>query len=495
MGPLLLLALFSGLMLSTMTGSDSADVTPDGQDTPEEPDEPEVPIDTQTDTDADTDIGATFSQTQGGVEIDVGEDETGTPAVIYYQDTEDNSADFVEVDEARFYLVPEGTDWSSASWETRGDVPGEDEYDGEPRDYELAEFEEQFGLKLLGVVDLKGIPSDSEEPGDRVGEIVSNKPVAGYFLTAATDGDDLVSFLPEDYIVTREGVPETPVFEDTTGTDETDWLSADADGITVDGAGGNDILATDNADVTLIGGLGNDTIESGGANVVVDGGAGDDYITARSATVGGGVGDDRISITSGTANGGEGDDRLVSYGDGPSLLYGDAGNDSASVSGAESQAYGGAGDDFIGVDNGAAGYGGAGDDRIQLDAGTTGNGGAGDDLFTVWNQFRDNDGPAVVTTGEGADTIDARVWNAVNGEADDIYLRVTDFDTAEDVLQVGVFQTGNEVDDVEIVEAEDGSHTDIRVTYTALAGLDPGVAVIRLEGTTGVTAGNLVITG
>ena len=92
------------------------------------------------------------------------------------------------------------------------------------------------------------------------------------------------------------------------------------------------------------------------------------------------------------------------------------------------------------------------------------------------------------------DTFDARVWNARDGEADNIYMTITDFDPTEDVLQVGVFQTGNNVDSIEIVEADDGSYSDVRVTYTPQDGLDPGIAVIRLEGTTGVTADQIVIT-
>ncbi|MFY0679752.1 MAG: hypothetical protein JXR13_04170 [Thalassovita sp.] len=487
MGVIAALALLSGIMMSSIFDSDDDSVT---TDEPELPDEPEDPVE-------ELDTGATFSLTEDGVEIEVGDDETGTVAAIYYTDTEDtgNPDEFLQTDEARFYLVPEGVDWSSASWETQTIIPGADEFEGPITDYELAEFEEQHGLELLGVVDLMGVPLDTNDPSNRVGVIQSNTSVSNYYLEAETDGDELVRFLPEDYVITREGVPEVTVVEDTTGTEETEWLSADADGITVDGAGGNDILNTDRANVTLIGGQGDDTIESTGVDLVADTGDGDDYVRGGSfATVDLGAGNDRATILSGTVHGGEGDDRLTSSRHDVSLLYGEAGNDSISISGAGSEAHGGSGDDFVGVNNSAVGYGGEGDDRLQLDSGTTGYGGAGDDLFTVWNQFRDEDGPAIVTGGEGADTIDARVWNAFRGEADDIYLRVTDFDPAEDVLQVGVFQTANEVDNIELVEAEDGSYTDVRVNYTALWSLPPGTAVIRLEGAIGMTADQIVIT-
>ncbi|SEK39214.1 hypothetical protein SAMN05421666_1597 [Roseovarius nanhaiticus] len=485
MGPLIVVALLSGLIFGTdlLEDDDPPLAEADPDDTGENGgEEPEL-----------DDTGATFERTDDGVTLSIGEDETGSLAVIYYTDTEDNVANFVEVDEARFYLVPEGTDWSDASWETRGNVPGSAEFGGPASEYELDEFEEAFDLQLLGVVDLLGTPENTEDPGSRVGEITANQPVAGFFLEATTDGDELVSFLPEDFVVTRNGVPQTPVDTDTIGTDDIEWLSAEVDGITLNGAGGDDILETARDDVTLLGGAGNDTLESSGANTIIDGGAGDDVVTARGATVTGGEGDDRITITSGAATGGAGDDRLVSFGMGTSLLQGGAGADSLSVSGAGSEAFGGSGNDFIGTSNGAAGFGGAGDDRMQVDSGTRADGGAGNDVFTVWNQFRDPDGPATVTTGDGADTINALVRNAARGEADDIYLRVTDFDPAEDLLEVGSFQTGNRVDDVEINEAADGSHTDIRVSYTALSGLPPGIAVIRLEGTTGVSAANIAI--
>ena len=492
MGAFGLLALLSGLLMGlAFDFNDGAEGLNDS-DTLGEPDIPEEDPDVMLDT------GATFDHTEEGVEIDVGEDETGTLVVIYYTDPEDNPDGILDADEARFYLVPEGVDWSSTSWETRWDVPGADEYGGSSYEYELADFETQFGLELLGIVDLTGLDGEANEPASRFGGIISNEPIEEYYLQAQTDGDELISFLPVDYVITRDGVSEVSVITDTTGTDAIDWLSADADGITVDGAGGDDYLETSNANVTLIGGLGDDVISSSGLNVVVDAGDGDDRVTAYggNAMVDGGAGNDRIDIASGTATGGAGDDILYGYGSdaGPALLHGDAGNDYVHVFGAGSQGYGGAGDDFVSVNDGATGYGGDGDDQLQVESGSTAYGGDGDDLFTVWNQFRSDDGPAVVTGGTGADTFDARVWNAANGEADDIYMIITDFDPAEDILQVGVFQTSNEVDSIEIVEADDGSYTDVRVTYTALPGLAPGTAVIRLEGTTGVTADQIVIT-
>ncbi|MCR8827144.1 hypothetical protein [Pseudosulfitobacter koreensis] len=190
MGPLMLMAWFSGLLLHL--GDDSENE--EDLDTPEEPETPEEP-------DAELDTGASFVRTDDGVELELGDDETGSLAVIYYLDTEDNPDDFIQIDEARFYLVPEGVDWSNASWETRDDVPGQNESEG-PRGYDLEDFEEHFGLELLGTVNLKGVPVDEDDPSNRFGGITANAPVEGYYLEAGTDTDTLISFLPEDFVPT-----------------------------------------------------------------------------------------------------------------------------------------------------------------------------------------------------------------------------------------------------------------------------------------------------
>lgn len=336
----------------------------DDSDTPAEApsDPPAAAPDVMLDTDAH------FEQTESGVVIDVGDDETGSLAVIYYTDTEDNPDDPIEVNEARFYLVPEGVDWSSASWETRFDVPGADTYEGAYSDYPLTAFKTEYGLELLGVVDLKAEDGEADAPANHVRDITSNQPIEEYYLNAQTDGDELLSFLPVDYVITGDGVTKVSVLTDTTGTDATDWLSANAAGITVDGAGGVDYLETSNANVPLIGGLGDDHISTSGSDVVVEAGEGDDHVNAYTgtATVDGGAGNDRINIGSGTATGGEGNDALHGYGgdDGPALLYGEAGDDNVIVSEAGSQAYGGDSADFVSVGNDAVGHGDAGEIAI-----------------------------------------------------------------------------------------------------------------------------------
>lgn len=366
----------------------------------------------------------------------------------------------------------------------------------------MSGLEDLRGLELLGTVEL-GIenatafygPADPGSADAFLPDVTANAPVDVNYTEANTDGDELLYLLPDDYVETRNGVPRVDVAEDTTGTSGSDWLFATTDGITLDGQGGDDLLQTLSADVTLNGGAGDDNL-SLGPDGRADGGDGDDIINAMGtdADVVGGAGDDQIGIQGGVAFGGAGDETLDSFGPAPAILDGGAGEDRLFTRSEGSENSGGAGDDFIGVGAGVSGFGGTGNDHLQVESGGLASGGDGDDLITVWNQFRDEDGPAIVSGGDGADTFDARVRNAFDGEADDIYLRITDFDVDEDVLQVGLFDPGNDVSGVEVIEAADGAHTDVRVTHSGRNGLDGGIAVIRLDGTPGITPDHVVIT-
>lgn len=497
MGPFALLGLLSGVLLVGALNSgdeddtDQVDTDPQGSDL----------LDGRAQADPyPRHSEARFTSSEDGIEIDVPPDETGRLASVIYVDTEDNADNFTETYEARFYLVPEETNWSDSSWETRNDIPGAADFDGDPFNYQLEDFEKQFDLHLLGTVDLgaNSVTNAFPEQGNMAAplpDISANRPVEVYYLEATTDGDELITFLPEDFVETRNGALRVSATEDTVGTDGVDWISADAANIRVDGLGGDDILETGFAGVTLLGGAGDDVINATGQDVLIDAGSGDDRVTAVVGEIDGGEGRDQITLLGGSASGGLGDDILYKYGDAPGVLQGDAGADTLTIFGAESEAFGGIGDDFIGVNTGALGYGEAGNDRLQLESGAFGDGGAGDDLITVWNQFRPSDdaGPARATGGSGADTFDVRVWNAFGGEADGIYLNIEDFNVDEDILQVGVFQTGNEVAGVEINEASNGAFTDVRVSYTGYEGRAGGIATIRLNGTTGLAAENVVI--
>ncbi|APX12258.1 calcium-binding protein [Tateyamaria omphalii] len=418
MGALTLLALLGGALFLGVAqdGDDSEGETPQEiEDTPVDP----QPADT----------GATFEADETGVRIDVGDDETGTIASIIYVDSEDDPDNFYQTYEARFYLVPEGTDLSDGDFEESGNIPGQQTFEGNPFAYELEDFEAELGLELLGTVPLT-LPADGfplPDPGtmrDVLPAISSNALVAVHYLEATTDGDELITFLNEDYIVTRNGIPEQVVTESTTGTAGADWLTAGAPGLRLAGAAGDDILITDFANTTLDGGAGDDTIEgvfaerNGGFSRIdgteptstINAGDGDDVVRTSNAIVDAGDGDDEVNLVGGEARGGDGDDRLSAQGDGVAVLLGQAGDDSLTIGGVGSQASGGDGNDFVSVGTGGLGNGDAGDDTLQISDGATGLGGSGDDLFNVWN-FHDEP-TATVTGGEGADTVSALVRGA-----------------------------------------------------------------------------------
>lgn len=509
MGPLTLLALLTGALAIGMV--DDGDSFNDTDDTDADlPDEEDPP----TKSPASEDLGATFDfdEDANTVTLDIGEDETGALATIIYANTQDvgDPDDFVDTYEARFYLVPEGVDLSDAGFEDSSEIPGQQEFGGSPSNYLLEDFESHFELELLGTVDL-----DFPEPNnllpeqgtmrDVLPDITTNADFDVHYLEANTDTDDLVTFLNEDYIVTRNGVAEQVVTEDTTGTAGADWLSAGGAGLALDGGEGDDTLTTDFADTTLTGGTGDDTFEGVFAesgqgfllidgtepSVLIDAGDGDDTVRTSNATVDAGNGDDEVNLFGGEARGGDGEDTLRAGEQGLATLHGDAGDDNLIIGGEGSEAFGGEGADFIGVSAGALGDGGAGDDRLQVEEGGTGIGGAGEDLFTVWNLYDDEDGPATVTGGEGADTINALVRNAF-GTPESLYLEITDFDTTEDVLQIGSFN-GADITNIDIVQNPDDNVTDIRVSYAAPSNLEPGTAIIRIDGLSDITEDQIVI--
>ncbi|CAN0590599.1 unnamed protein product, partial [Ectocarpus sp. 12 AP-2014] len=74
LGPLALLAIFAGLAASAAIISDDDNEPLDDIDPDDEFEEPEVVLDT----------GATFAETESGVEIELGEDETGSLSVFHF---------------------------------------------------------------------------------------------------------------------------------------------------------------------------------------------------------------------------------------------------------------------------------------------------------------------------------------------------------------------------------------------------------------------------
>ena len=466
---LTLLALIAGVAVSSMWSFDD-EIDETDTITPEETPTEKVTNEEEADT------GATVEETEDGFYIDVGEDETREVAVIYFTDSQDDPDDFYYIQQARFYLVPEGVELPENSYEDQWNIPGRFDEEGNEIGINLTELEEYLGLELIEAVDVKNYESSTDTPA---GVITSNADFEEFYLEAVTDGDYLVSLLPVDYEVTVNGVAEISVWGDVTATNSAEWITTQTDGATIYAEGGDDILGTAFANNTIYGGEGDDDITTTGENVAAYGDEGNDTII----------------ITSGKAAGGDGDDRLYNPSSENSdvRLYGGAGDDNVSVHGATNVGHGWSGDDFMTATSGALVYGNEGNDTLSIGDGSRGNGGDGDDTFNVVNQFT-GDG-VTLTGGKGADTYNALVRNAYSGTAENIYMTITDFDPEEDILNVGTFYSTNEVDHVDIIEAADGNYTDVLVTFTGRYQdesegevTEGGIATIRLEGVTGMTA-------
>ncbi|SMX25968.1 Hemolysin, chromosomal [Pelagimonas phthalicica] len=430
------------------------------------------------------DLGATLTtNADGSVTVDLGEDETGSLVLFRYSDTEDAGVGLSESFSYELYLLPED-----------GSIP-EFSYSGanNPRldgSETLQELAEALDLQPVASWDLGDILPTNEEPyfiDNTVPApvIQSDHPIAVYDVEANTDGDEIIYLRPEGYEPpppTHLGAEQEDVFANTTGSEEPDWLVGQAAGIVIDGAGGDDRLESRYADTTLIGGDGDDDLYAYSDNTSVEGGAGDDRIDL---------------ISNGVAYGGEGEDYITYYGSETVVeIHGGEGNDRIYGSGPSGEIFGDAGDDFLGIANGVTGHGGEGNDHLQIRSGGVGDAGAGDDLITTYNFLNDEDGAATVTGGEGADTVRISVRNPY-GEGEIEFMTITDFDPAEDILEVSSpAQTSYVLDDVAIVEAADGSYSDVLLNYAPRIGDSPetATAVVRLTGVSGMTADQIVVT-
>ncbi len=464
----------------------------DAQDGAE--DEVDVPADAQ-----DEDIGAVLGLTEDGAFVYVGEDETRDLALIYYADWEEEG---LERDEARFYLVAEETDWSGETWENRYELPGIEEYTAE-----LPQFEDNNGLELIGVIDLNDVIYDLEDPEARIGTLDSNVPFESYFLEAATDGDALLTFVRTEDNEYTYVMPDYHMVEDTTGTNGDDYFFAIVEGITLDGAGGDDGLVAGIDNVTLIGGDGNDglSVRAGADGAFAFGGEGNDTGSAYAeATIDLGAGDDRFTMWGGgLVLGGDGNDTLqASNGNAfsddpepiPAYLFGQSGEDTLRAYHEKAVAYGGSGDDTLTATNGGAIFGDDGDDYLTVGSGSTGHGGAGDDAI-VLAEFHTSalyGGSSTVTGGDGSDTFNISMVDRAASETPEFFVRITDFDPEEDVLTIDAWDLQYPLESFEIVEADDGSYTDIQIYLEATDGSETAVNIIRIDGTPGITADHIV---
>jgi len=190
-------------------------------------------------------------------------------------------------------------------------------------------------------------------------------------IAAAFTFDNLDGFSPDGSI---------PAGQSLTGTENAELLVGTAGDDSISGLGGIDRIWGGAGGDHIDGGAGDDELHGEWGDDVIDGGAGADTIDA-------GQGNDVV-------HGGDGRDYIGSSGPGNTTLYGDADDDTiyiyrdASDISQTVAAYGGAGNDIVGVHAYGA-------HNFVLD------GGAGDDIIQIgWIQS-----VADVSLGEGADTL------------------------------------------------------------------------------------------
>ncbi|GAA3861877.1 hypothetical protein [Celeribacter arenosi] len=239
----------------------------------------------------------------------------------------------------------------------------------------------------------------------------------GLFFLPALIGIGLLWLFSGDDIPTVE-VSEG---EDFNGTDAAEHIIGTDVGDMISAGGGFDIVDGNGGDDIIFGNAGNDTLNGGDGNDAIEGGFGDDLIDL-------GDGDD----VSGSAY----DEEDVFVGN-----YRQTGDD---------RIYGGDGDDVIVDQNGSNVIdGGNGNDEIAaLDAQDTDaadiiDAGAGADFVLA------DDGDTV-TLGTGADQIAGLVT-----DRDDV-ITVTDFDPAEDAIELIWQGTGHDETLVELFEVAGG---------------------------------------
>jgi Ca2+-binding RTX toxin-like protein len=284
-------------------------------------------------------------------------------------------------------------------------------------------------------------------------------------------------------------------------TDLADTVTVnDANGVTVNGLGGNDSLTTTAAS-TLNGGDGDDTLTGSAANDTLSGGNGNDTIVGNGGddTANGGAGNDTITTAAGndTIDAGEGDDTVDASSGNDSVILG-AGTDSVTI----------AADDLSSSDTITGGEG--TDTLITSDTGTTDadftnvttmevltlnaatvgnfgsefnesgirtiNGSSGVDSINFQNVTNDahltisgNDGADIIKGGSGNDTI-------TGGEDADIITGSTGADS------IDLTETIATVDQVVYDRAEDGAQTGLNTGFDVITKFVTGTDQITIDG-------------
>ncbi|CUH82636.1 calcium-binding protein [Tropicibacter naphthalenivorans] len=245
------------------------------------------------------------------------------------------------------------------------------------------------------------------------------------------------------------GMPFVMAGMDTsTGSDDTETEPEPQDSLigtdgddTIDGTEGDDLIQA-------LGGF--DMAFGNGGNDTVLGGADDDLL-------GGGEGDDQVDGEDGwdTVYGWTGDDTLDGGAD-QDLLYGDDGDDLLS---------GGTGNDTLYGDDGIDTLLGGDGDDLMYDASTAFDdgpyhsvmdGGAGDDTLSAL-------GASTLTGGTGADVLR---WESVPGAGP---LVITDFDPAEDRLDLAITVEPGETGTLSLTDWDNGLGADLYLGDTLMA--------------------------
>ena len=274
------------------------------------------------------------------------------------------------------------------------------------------------------------------------------------------DGDDTITGLDGDDLL--NGGTGDDILRGRTGMDElfgqqgADALTGGAGADLVSGGDQNDLAFGNEGDDTVMGDAGNDELYGDEGDDVMNGGQGHDLLHGGDGSddMYGGEGSDLLFGAEGddAIDGGEGDDYLLG-GFGADEMNGGEGNDTLDGTFTEGDSSFGPYDE----DSADTLAGGDGDDHLFLGQGDIGIGGSGADLFES-GAYIETDGDAAV---------------------------VTDFDPAQDQIQVSVDLLASPQPNITVVDFDDGSGADIVVDGTVILhvtgaqGLDPDAILIR----------------